>query len=208
MSYGGDRQGDGYGGGRRDEYDDQGGRGGGHGGDGNYSSGGGRYEGGGSAPDFSGALEHAQNHADGGGSSGLFGQALGFLQQNTGRLAQGGVDEDHMVNAHQQLYNNNGGGQQHDANSLGAGAAMQALKMFSSGGGGGGGQNQFIGMAMAQAEKLWDQQNSNGNVTTDKQSAVTKAAEMAFKMYSHGGGSGLGGTGGPGGLMSLASKFL
>lgn len=57
------------------------------------------------------------------------------------------------------------------------GAAMQALKHFTSGGGGqgqggglgggvGGGQNQFVGMAMAQASKLFDQQSAQGNVVS------------------------------------------
>jgi hypothetical protein len=46
---------------------------------------------------------------------------------------------------------------------MGMGAAMQALKSFSGGGGMGGtsgGQNQFLGMAMGQASKLFDQQVS------------------------------------------------
>ena len=57
------------------------------------------------------------------------------------------------------------------------GAAMQALKHFTGGGGGqgqggglgggvGGGQNQFVGMAMAQASKLFDQQSAQGNVVS------------------------------------------
>jgi hypothetical protein len=41
--------------------------------------------------------------------------------------------------------------------------------------------------------------------STDKQSAINKAAEMAFKMYTKGQGSG---SGGPAGLLSLASKFF
>ena len=46
-----------------------------------------------------------------------------------------------------------------------AAAAMQALKMFNGGGASAnqGGQSQFIGMAMAQAAKLFDQQSANGN---------------------------------------------
>jgi len=91
---------------------------------------------------------------------------------------------------------------------------MQALKMFSGGGGSSGGsqsqsgsQNQFVGMAMSEASKLFDQQSSQGQVAsgTDKQSAINSAAKMAMQMYmkSQGGGSS-----GAGGLMSLASKFM
>ena len=48
---------------------------------------------------------------------------------------------------------------------MGAAAAMQALKMFSggSGGSGKGGQSEFVGMAMGQAAKLFDQQSASGN---------------------------------------------
>jgi len=88
--------------------------------------------------------------------------------------------------------------------------------MFTGGGGSGGGgmgggqgqgsQNQFVGMAMAEASKLFDQQSGQGNVAsgTDKQSAIASAGKMALSMYmkSQGGG------GGGGGLMSLASKFM
>ena len=83
--------------------------------------------------------------------------------------------------------------------------------MFSGGGGGSGqggqgGQNQFIGMAMGEAGKLFDSQSAQGNVApgTDKQGAINSAAKMALQMYmkSQGGGSG------GGGLMSLASKFM
>ena len=83
--------------------------------------------------------------------------------------------------------------------------------MFTGGGGGGmgggqgqGSQNQFIGMAMSEASKLFDQQSSQGQVApgADKQSAINSAAKMALSMYmkSQGGGSG--------GLMGLASKFM
>jgi hypothetical protein len=52
---------------------------------------------------------------------------------------------------------------------------MQALKMFTGGGAGQGGlgggagqgQNKFIGMAMAEAGKLFDQQSANGNVVSN-----------------------------------------
>jgi hypothetical protein len=88
---------------------------------------------------------------------------------------------------------------------------MQALKMFSGGQGGssgGGSQNQFIGMAMAQASQLFDQQSAAGNThpSATKESAVSSAAQMALKMYmkSEMGGGG----GGASGLMGMASKFL
>lgn len=96
-----------------------------------------------------------------------------------------------------------------------------------------GGQNEFIGAAMAQAAKLFDQQSSQGKtvsvlvlftpkIITDleqkpdatKQDAVASAAQMALKLYlksemkgGSGGGSS-GGGGGAGGLLNLASKFL
>lgn len=74
------------------------------------------------------------------------------------------------MQSHQQLYNGGGGygeEQQHDSKSLGAGAAMQALKMFTSGGGGSSGdKNEFIGMAMAQASKLWEEKSGSGNVVS------------------------------------------
>jgi hypothetical protein len=88
---------------------------------------------------------------------------------------------------------------------------MQALKMFtggsSGGSSGGGGQNQFIGMAMAQASKLFDQQSASGNAHPDatKESAVQQAAQTALQMYMK---SQMGGGGGASGLMGLASKFL
>lgn len=91
---------------------------------------------------------------------------------------------------------------------MGSAAAMQALKMFTGGGSGnsqgGNSQNAFIGMAMGQASKLFEQQSSQGNVASgeSKESAVQQAGEIALKMYmkSQGGGSS--------GLMGLASKFL
>ncbi|PYI08740.1 hypothetical protein BO78DRAFT_395345 [Aspergillus sclerotiicarbonarius CBS 121057] len=175
--------------------------------------------------EFSSAHSHAQSHhssynqgeesypsqggSSSGGSSGsdLFSTALGFLSSRKSQYAeQPDVDEEHMVRSHQALYNNQDEGQQHDSKSLGAGAAMQALKMFTSGSGGSSGdKNEFIGMAMAQASKLWDQKSGSGSVAGDKQSAINSAAEMAFKMYMKSQGSGSSGTGG---LMSLASKFL
>lgn len=105
---------------------------------------------------------------------------------------------------------------------MGSAAAMQALKLFLGNGNQQGSnqqgntpqgqnqsqhvegnpQNQFIGMALAEASKLFDHQSSQGNVPsgTSKQSVVQQAGEMALKMYLKGqGGSGAGG---------LLGKFL
>ena len=63
---------------------------------------------------------------------------------------------------------------------------MQALKMFTGGESGssqsGNSQNAFIGIAMAQASKLFDQQSSQGNASGSKESAVQQAGEMALKV--------------------------
>lgn len=133
-----------------------------------YASGGG-YGGGGN--EFDGALSHAQHHSGGGqGDEGLFGSALSFLNGKKHEVDQEDLDEQGAVQAHQAAY---GGGGQHSSETLGQGAAMQALKMFTSGeggghqgGGGGGGQNAFIGMAMGQASKLFDEKSSQGNVVS------------------------------------------
>jgi hypothetical protein len=69
------------------------------------------------------------------------------------------------------MYGSGGDNKTHDSNTVGAGAAMQALKMFTGGGNSGssgnegGDKNKLIGLAMAQAGKLWDEKNgSGGNV--------------------------------------------
>ncbi|KAJ5085238.1 hypothetical protein N7532_010009 [Penicillium argentinense] len=162
--------------------------------------------------DFGSAAHHASEH-HGSEDKSLFSSALSFLQDRKSEYsdpARYEVDETHAVNAHQAMYGGGSDeGRSHDSGTVGAGAAMQALKMFTSGGSSDGGmdKNKLIGLAMAQAGKLWDEKQASGaNVSGDKQSAINSAAEMALKMYMKGGGSS--GTGGPSGLMGLASKFL
>lgn len=169
---------------------------------------------------MSSAARHASENAGDSGDSSIFSSVLSRLTGNKESIAQEDVDEDHAVEAHKQFYGNNGSGQQPASDSnMGAAAAMQALKMFTGGSGGNasaqqssGSQNQFIGMAMAQASKLFDQQSAQGNAdsSASKESVVQKAGEMALKMYMKkqlsGGSSG--GSSGLGGLMSMASKFL
>lgn len=90
---------------------------------------------------------------------------------------------------------------------MGNAAAMQAMKMFTGGGsssGSGSTQSEFIGLAMSEASKLFEQQSSAGRVSSgaSKESAVQQAGEMALKMYMKSQGQS------SGGLMGLASKFL
>lgn len=125
---------------------------------GNDSYGDQQYRGnyGASGPDFSDLANHAESHH--GSSSSYFNEAQSHLQQNHGEFSNQDIDEGHAVESHRKLYG--GGGPPADSNELGAGAAMEALKKFSGGGGGsssGGGQNQLIGLAMSEAEKLFDQ---------------------------------------------------
>jgi hypothetical protein len=118
--------------------------------------------------DYSGAKEHAERHASSSDSS-LFSTALGFLSGKGKDLGRDDVDEGEYVRNHKDLYEHGGRGQK-DSKSLGQAAALQALKKFtggsgsSSSSGAGKDQNAFIGLAMAEAVKLFDTQNSKGNV--------------------------------------------
>ena len=92
---------------------------------------------------------------------------------------------------------------------------MQALKLFNSGSDNssnspGNSQNAFIGLAMAEASKLFDNQASQGRVQsgTSKETVVQKAGEMALKMYLKSQVSSGGGGSGASGLLGLAGRFL
>ncbi|KAK4155573.1 hypothetical protein C8A00DRAFT_13390 [Chaetomidium leptoderma] len=148
------------------------------------------------------------------------------------QIAEEDLDEEDAVRSHGQFFGFGGSSSPHAAtqepassSSLGSAAAMQALKLFTSSSsssssdssasqGQGQSQSAFVGLAMAQAAKLFDAQASQGKVAAgaDKKSAVMQAGEMALKMYfkSKGGGAagGAGGDGGMGGLLNLAGKFM
>ncbi|KAF8349662.1 hypothetical protein F5887DRAFT_1069938 [Amanita rubescens] len=168
-------------------------------------------------------VRHAEQH--GGSEHGdHFSNAMGYLNDNQSNafkadLAQQHahnepVDDQHVLNAHQQAYQNNDAGGM-SAGNLGAAAAMQALKNFTSGGGassGGGGSNhsQLISMAMAEAAKMFDK--SGGTASGNKQDAVNGAAMTVMKLLVQskfsGGTTGGSDSGGLGSLMGLASKFM
>ncbi|KAH0544213.1 hypothetical protein FGG08_001658 [Glutinoglossum americanum] len=117
------------------------------------------------------ALHHAQHHSSSSTPPCLFTTALHHLgqiqKQHSG--SPHSVDESAFVSAHQTVYNQQGSQQteQHAAPTLGMAAAMNALKTFTSHGEGGGksnSQSEFIGLAMAQAGKLFDEQSHAGKV--------------------------------------------
>lgn len=89
----------------------------------------------------------ADNHSGSSGDRSLFGNAMGFLKSGNADV-ESDVDEQGVMNAHQQAYSQ-GNGSQMDASSMGAAAALQALKQFTGAGGqqspvSGGGQTKLV----------------------------------------------------------------
>ncbi|ROW07749.1 hypothetical protein VMCG_03634 [Cytospora schulzeri] len=172
--------------------------------------------------DLSGAAEHASRNAGGSGDRDLFSSILGNFVGNKSQLANEDIDEQAAVSHHKKFFGGNSDdddGEEANSGSMGNAAAMQALKMFtggsSSSSSSGSSQSEFIGLAMSEASKLFEQQSSQGKVSSgsSKESAVQQAGEMALKMYlkskgGSGGSGSSGGGGGAGGLLSLASKFM
>ncbi|ETS82004.1 hypothetical protein PFICI_07006 [Pestalotiopsis fici W106-1] len=161
--------------------------------------------------DLRGAAEHASRHAGDSGDSSLFSTLLGALNEKRGNLAQEDVDEDDAVQQHKRFFGGNDDDEKATSSGMGSAAAMQALKMFSGGSAGNSesanSQSAFIGLAMAEASKLFDQKANEGKVSGEasKESAVMQAGEMALKFYMKSKG---GDSSSSSGLMSLASKFM
>ncbi|GKU00546.1 beta-flanking protein [Fusarium langsethiae] len=162
--------------------------------------------------DFDNAKEEAHQKAGSSGDKDLFGSILGALGQKKNKLADEDLDEEDAIKQHKSTYDNDE--PQQDSKSLGTAAAMQALKMYTQGSSqssaGGNSQTAFLGLALAEASKLFDNKAANGKVAdgTSKEGVIQQAGEVALKMYfkQQAGAGGQGG--GAGGLMSLASKFL
>ncbi|POR34473.1 Uncharacterized protein TPAR_05323 [Tolypocladium paradoxum] len=150
------------------------------------------------------AHQEASQLAGSSGSSDMFSQIIGAIGQRKGQIANEDIDEEDAVRKHKETYQNDSHG---DENSLGTAAAMQALKLFNQGQGSGSGsqsQGAFLGLAMSEASKLFDDKAAQGKVAdgASKESTIQKAGEMAMKMYFKSQGEQ------QGGLMGLASKFL
>ncbi|KAF0639971.1 hypothetical protein NXS19_000863 [Fusarium pseudograminearum] len=162
--------------------------------------------------DFDNAKEEAHQKAGSSGDKDLFGSILGALGQKKNKLADEDLDEEDAIKQHKNTYDNDE--PQQDSKSLGTAAAMQALKMFTQGqsqsSAGGNSQTAFLGLALAEASKLFDNKAANGKVAdgTSKEGVIQQAGEVALKMYfkQQAGAGGQGG--GAGGIMGLASKFL
>jgi hypothetical protein len=92
--------------------------------------------------------------------------ALGLLNKDKAKNEH--LDEDDAIKQHEKFYGQGGNDQQASSSNVGAAAAMQAAKMFNSGGNeqASGGQNKLIGLAMAQAAQLFDQQQSQGKTVS------------------------------------------
>jgi len=155
-------------------------------------------------------VDTAKEHGTGDDND-LFSQGLSFVKSKLGGGGSHEIDEDHVQNAHAEAYQKGNSGSL-PASALGSAAALQALKSFTSGGSssssGGNSQSKLVGLAMAEASKLFD---SNGASGGSKQDAVNGAAETVIKLLvkskfksAIGGGD----SGGLGGLASLAGKFI
>jgi len=150
------------------------------------------------------AREEAERRAGSSGSSDLFSTIAGAIGQKKSSLQNEDLDEDYAVKKHKQNYKDDDDDDA-DEKSLGAAAAIQALKMFNQGETG---EKQskgaFLGLAMSEASKLFDDKASKGKVgsNTSKENVIQSAGEMAMKMYFKSQGQQ------QGGLMGLASKFM
>lgn len=195
---------------------------------GNKAAGGAYPPAGGDDDDLRSAADEAARQAGSSGDKDLFSSIIGSLgQKKAGQQGGDDFDENDVLSKYKTFFGNSndapaaGANQKADDKSLGAAAAMHAMKLFNSGettqkntqGG-------FLALAMAEASKLFDDKAKKGQVAegTSKQGVIQQAGEYAMKMYfkSQGGGAGgaggaaggAGGSGGAGGLVDMASKFL
>jgi len=153
--------------------------------------------------DFREAKEEADKRAGSSGSADLFSSIISSIGKQKSRLADEDLDEQDAVKKHKKAYVDDD--DEEDENVLGAAAALQALKLFNSGETG---EKQskgaFLGLAMSEASKLFDDKAAKGKLSSDtsKEGVIQKAGEFAMKMYLKSQGEQ------KGGLLGLASKFM
>jgi len=144
----------------------------------------------------------------------MFGQK-GQNAQDVGDLdGDGDVDEDDVKIQYQRAYEQKNT-QGMSANSMGAAAALAAMKKFTGGQDkpvqqqGGNMQSGLVGMAMSEGAKLFDQ--NGGAAQGGKQDVINSAAGTIIKLMLKSkmtGMTGGGNSGGLGSLMSMAGKFM
>ncbi|GAB0132478.1 hypothetical protein EsDP_00000912 [Epichloe bromicola] len=150
------------------------------------------------------AQQHASGSAGSSGNSDLFSNIMNAVGQKQDKIQNEDIDEEDAVKQHQHAYQNDGKG---NSSSLGTAAAMQALKKFTqsdNSASSASGQGAFLGMAMAEASKLFDDKAAKGKVEggASKENVVQQAVETAMKMYFKSQATS------QGGMAGMAAKFL
>ncbi|KAH8174484.1 PAS fold domain-containing protein [Sarocladium implicatum] len=151
------------------------------------------------------ATSEASKRAGSSGSSDMFSNIVSAIGGKEDKLAKEDLDEEDAVKQHKKEYKGEKGDEQADVKSLGTAAAVQALKLWNQGEAGNKqDKGSFLGLAMSEASKLFDDKAAKGDVKsgTDKQSVIQQAGEVAMKLFLKGQGQQ------QGGLAGLASKFL
>ena len=107
--------------------------------------------------DFSTISQLAGSHAGDSGDSSMFSTALSMISGKSSQLSQESPDEEHLVKSHKKYYKGQSDGGEATESGMGGAAAMQALSMFNSSGGSSSSdpKQEFMGMAMGQAAKLF-----------------------------------------------------
>jgi hypothetical protein len=135
--------------------------------------------------------------------------AANYLKSQEGNIS-GDVDDDQLIQNHDKVNNTN---EQVHSSQIGDAAALSSIKnvLGGSGGGSSGGgdmQSKIIGLAMAQASKLFDDKSASGQATGSKQDAMNSAGESAMKlMLKYKMNSAIGG-GSSSGLSSLLGSLM
>ena len=113
-----------------------------------------------------GIIDAADQDSGNAATRDLFSNAMSFLKSGKADDDDDDVDEDNVTRAHEKAYNQ-GAGSNMSAQSMGAAAAMQALKRFTGGGQQApqstSGQGSLISMAMSEAAKLFSQSGGASN---------------------------------------------
>jgi len=156
-------------------------------------------------------VNRAQQHSGDSGSSDFFSSAINHVFNRKTEQHES-VDEEHVTKVHEEAYSKNNAGNL-DSSSLGAAAAMQALKKFTQGSSDkqSGGSSQLISLAMSEAVKLFDK--SGKSSSNEKQDVINSAAMTMMKLvvqskFSGSNTIGGGNSGGLSSILGMAKQFM